>query len=630
MSNKIIHIILFLFWSCSVVTAQAYIDPKIDLITDNFVDVLITFNQADLTDAQNKLTKDEKANYVYNQLTSTTKSQEHVKNILKELGINFQSFYVVNCINAKIPKYLVTRFASMQYVTSIVHNSSLKMLDPIRSVDEGSRAIEWGISKVEAPAVWALGHIGTNVVIGGQDTGYEWDHPAIKNMYRGWNGADSLHNYNWHDAISAIDIHNTGSNPCGLDIPYPCDDDNHGTHTMGTMAGDDDGSNQIGVAPGARWIGCRNMERGWGTPATYLECFEWFLAPYPYNTPSMANPALMPHVINNSWGCPTSEGCNPANFGILNTAVNNLRNAGCVVVVSAGNSGPACNTVNTPAAIYEGSFSVGATNSSDVIANFSSRGAVTVDGSNRLKPNVSGPGVGVRSSVRGPSWYSSSSGTSMAGPHVAGVVALLISANPMLAGKVSLIEDIIEQTAVHLTSTQICNGTPGSSIPNNTFGFGRVDALAAVQMSTVSTYAPFVSTPSHIIISSGSGLVIKNTSGQSYRLSVQNNGSISSSSIVSLNTGSTIIKDGSIFLDNLTGGIILKSPNGLYYKLFVNTAGQLSTSIISSIDKYIEIEGDLCIDAGMKGIVIKNELGTCNLINFSTLGTVMVIPSVCP
>jgi serine protease AprX len=151
-----------------------------------------------------------------------------------------------------------------------------------------------------------------------------------------------------------------------------------------------------------------------------------------------------------------------------------------VVVVSAGNSGSqGCGSVSTPAAIFEASFSIGATNSDDNIAGFSSRGPVTVNGTGIRKPDVSAPGVAVRSCIRDSS-YATYSGTSMAGPHTAGLVALMISANPDLAGQVELIEDIIEQTAVPKTDTVDCGGISSMDIPNNIYGFGRINALAAV------------------------------------------------------------------------------------------------------------------------------------------------------
>jgi hypothetical protein len=194
---------------------------------------------------------------------------------------------------------------------------------------------------------------------------------------------------------------------------------------------------------------------------------------------------MAPHVINNSWSCPSSEGCNSGNYSTMETVVNNVRAAGIVVVVSAGNSGPNCSTVNAPPAIYTGSFVVGATNSSDVIASFSSRGPVTVYGNHR-KPDVVAPGVGVASCVgvdNNPGTYSYASwnGTSMAGPHVAGAVALLISAKPALAGQVDEIESLLEGTALDLfPSAPFCGNDNSGSTPNNVYGYGRINILAAV------------------------------------------------------------------------------------------------------------------------------------------------------
>ena len=226
------------------------------------------------------------------------------------------------------------------------------------------------------------------------------------------------------------------------------------------------------------------MNQGNGTPTTYSECYQWFIAP---TTVAGTNPdpAMAPHVINNSWGCPVSEGCTDPN--VMLTIVDNVRAAGIMTVHSAGNSGSACSTVNEPSAIYDSSYSVGATSSTDAIASFSSRGPVTVDGSNRLKPDISAPGVGIRSSYPGSTYASGWSGTSMAGPHVAGLVALLISARPDWAGNVDQLENTINSTAIGLTTAQQCGTVPGSQIPNNTFGYGRIDAFAAYQAAVIPT-----------------------------------------------------------------------------------------------------------------------------------------------
>ena len=156
------------------------------------------------------------------------------------------------------------------------------------------------------------------------------------------------------------------------------------------------------------------------------------------------------------------------------------------MVISAGNSGGACSTVTGPPALFKNSYAIGATDREDMIANFSSRGTVTYKDETYLKPNVSAPGVDIPSSVL-KGGYASYSGTSMAGPHVAGAVALVLSANPALAGKVDLIETILEETATPRTSVQDCGGVSGQEIPNAVFGYGRINVYAAVKKALTLT-----------------------------------------------------------------------------------------------------------------------------------------------
>ncbi|MBK8670666.1 MAG: S8 family serine peptidase [Saprospiraceae bacterium] len=538
-------------------------------------------------------------------------------------------------ISAEADMEMIRQIAERDDVREIIEDGSFKMLEmpeTDRSTND-SRLPIWNVTHIGAPSVWALGYNGQNVVIGGQDTGYAWEVSTIKSKYRGWNGSTANHDYNWHDAIHMDNPMSGGSNSCGFNSTIPCDDNNHGTHTMGTMVGHiDDMGNEIGVAPGAKWIGCRNMENGYGTLTTYTECFEWFLAPYPV-AGGAGDPTKMPHVINNSWGCPTVEGCNSTNFATMESALNILRTAGCVIVVSAGNSGPNCNTVNDPAAIFSGSFSVGATNSSDGIAGFSSRGAVSVDGSNRLKPNISAPGVDVRSCLKDGN-FANWPGTSMAGPHVAGLVALIISANPELAGEVDKIEDIIEHTAVNLTtSTQSCNGVPGTSIPNNTYGYGRIDALAAVNIALPSNYTPYIKHNESIVIEqSVNGVILVSPNGTKYRLNVNNSGQITVTLITNLSVNMVTVKNSSLNMENNGSKIIFKTPNGKYWALNLNDFGALTTIPINTLpaNHNLIATGDVYVENSFKGLLMRSPDNTCFLNHVSNLGKILTIPAICP
>lgn len=413
---------------------------------------------------------------LYRRLTrSAEAAQRGLREALSAAGVEFRQYYLVNAIKVNGDLALARALARRPDVERIVGNPQIRVHDPVGpgvTSAPSPDGVEWGVEMVRAPDVWnGHGTTGEGIVVASMDTGVEWDHPALRDAYRGWDSdaGSADHAYSWHDAVA--------------DVAQPLDDNGHGTHTTGTMVGDDGEGNQVGVAPGARWIACRNMDSGVGTPALYLDCMEWTFAPYPPGGDPFTDgrPELAPHVVNNSWGCPPSEGCDP---GTLREAFARMRQAGIWQVAAAGNSGPTCGSVQDPPAIYEESFGVGAVSASRTLAFFSSRGPVRIDGSDRLKPNVSAPGEGVRSATRG-GGYGSASGTSMAAPHVAGVSALLWSAKPELEGLVDLSRCLLERSAstpVNNFFDQTCAGIPGDQYPNGLAGWGIVDAAAALEL----------------------------------------------------------------------------------------------------------------------------------------------------
>ena len=449
--------------------------------------LVVLRQQADLSGAASISNREDRRRFVYEALRTTADAtQTPLLGRLERAGARFQSFYLVNMIAVDADRPLAESIASRNDVALIAPNRPAHLALPQKQQPEVSplsaTAIEASLEVVHATAVWNLGFTGQGVVVGIADTGVDWEHPALKNRYRGFDGTSVSHSYNWHDSIHTANP----ENPCGTDSPVPCDDSSHGSHVTGTAVGTDGGDNQIGMAPGARWIGCRNMDRGDGTPARYTECFQFFLAPTD-SAGANPRPDLGADVISNSWGCPPSEGCTDPD--VLRAVVENTRAAGIFLSVAAGNGGAECATIDDVPGSYEASFSVGATTLSDTIAGFSSRGPVTVDGSNRMKPDVVAPGVSIRSSVPGAT-YTRFSGTSMATPHVSGAVALIWSAAPWLANRVPETEGLLRATAVRLTSDQECSGISGSAIPNPVFGWGRIDVAAAVSAALASAGPP--------------------------------------------------------------------------------------------------------------------------------------------
>ena len=432
--------------------------------------LVVLEERADLSAASTLQTKEARGRFTYDSLRDVaTRTQAPLIQKLEARGVEHRAFWITNMLWVRGDLAILAEIAGHPEVATVAANPRVAVELPGGGVGTDGLPVptEWNLVMVRADQVWDAGYTGRGIVIGGQDTGYEWTHPALLGQYRGWDGLVADHDYNWHDAI-----HTTAGSACGAESPEPCDDHNHGTHTMGIMVGDDADGNRVGMAPGARWIGCRNMDEGMGTPASYTECFQWLVAPTDVGGEN-PDPSRAPHVINNSWDCPEFEGCDP---GSLQAIVESVRAAGIVVVTGAGNNGSACESVLNPPSIYDASISVGATDDTDTVAGFSGRGPVTVDGSGRIKPDISAPGVGIRSSIRDGE-YAEFSGTSMAAPHVAGLVALLLEARPDLIGRVEEIETMVTSASLPRTTTEECGGTPGDAVPNNTYGHGRIDAF---------------------------------------------------------------------------------------------------------------------------------------------------------
>lgn len=395
--------------------------------------------------------------------------------------VTYERYWLVDALRVTGDLALARTLAARPDVRAIVDDGPMASTLPVEGAaptppsSSDTRAPqagpEWGVTMVGAPQVWStFGRKGEGQVVAVPDTGVEWTHPALKPHYRGWNPATQTadHRWSWHDAIATATA--------------PADSQDHGTHVTGIAIGDDGAGNQIGVAPGAQWIACRAIKAdGSGTPATYLECLEWALAPYPQggNKFTEGRPDMAPNVLNTSWGC-TETGCD---LTVLKDAFVRLKKAGVLVASASGNGFSNCSTIRYSPPVHDEVFTIGAIDTDRTIKYFSSRGPVTADGSNRLKPNVTAPGGFVRSSIPGGT-YVEKQGTSQAAPHGAGAAALLWSVRPQWAGKVDMTRCLLERGAGPCTwdGSQVCGGIPGNQYPNHIFGWGVINAYASLTL----------------------------------------------------------------------------------------------------------------------------------------------------
>ncbi|MDR6224162.1 bacillopeptidase F [Desmospora profundinema] len=369
----------------------------------------------------------------------------------------FQTFYVVNALAVTANETVMKDLAQFPEVEKILPNETRQIIGLEEKKGKNqpqSASIEWNVEQIGAPQVWAMGIDGSGTVVASIDSGVQWDHPALKEKYRGYDPANPNqpnHAFNWFDAVN------------GQAAPY--DDLDHGTHVTGTMVGQEpDGSNTIGVAPGAQWIAVKAFSAAGGTDVDLLAAGEWILAPK--DADGNPHPEKAPDVVNNSWG--GGRGLNEW----YRPMVQNWRAAEIFPEFSAGNTtlfnpgGPG--SVANPAN-YPESFATGATDINKRLASFSLQGPSPYD---EIKPEISAPGVNIRSSVSGSGYQGGWNGTSMSGPHVSATVALLKQANASLT--VDELEEILLSTAEPLTDSTF----PES--PNNGYGHGLVDAFGAV------------------------------------------------------------------------------------------------------------------------------------------------------
>lgn len=439
---------------------------QIDL--HNSADCLIIMNErADLSPARLMAHRSDKCRFVSESLRETARtSQADLLALLDSHRLMHRSYWIQNMIHVRLDQELLTIIAKRSDVRQIRLNARVVAIDPEERISKASdneqRTVGWNINQIRASEVWSeLGVTGEGIVVCDHDTGVDWEHGALKSQYRGWDGTTADHNYNWFDA--------TGTSPT-----VPIDDNGHGTHTTGTMVGDDGAANQIGVAPGAKWVGVKCMDADGGGETVWFHAgFQWILAPTDL-TGANPDPSKAPHAINNSWGYPGND---PEFYDDLVA----LDAAGIFVEVSAGNEGPQCGTLRSPGD-YDNAFTTGSTNQGGLLSSFSSRGPSALY-PGIYKPDVIAPGSNIRSSTPG-GGFGVSSGTSMAGPHVTGMIALLWSANPSLIGDIDSTREIITETAL-ATDTNECDSND-RTVPNNAYGHGEIDCYRAV----ISTLAP--------------------------------------------------------------------------------------------------------------------------------------------
>ncbi|MCB2231312.1 S8 family serine peptidase [bacterium] len=410
-------------------------------------------------------------NLIYAMARPSIKRSERIKTVLSRLSSSraagsatvqsfldtyssgeVRRFWIVPAFSATIPADRLADLAAIDAVDLIVEDATLAFEEPveIRRTAQTASASSAQLDLLRVPYLWQRGLTGAGRLVCSFDTGVESTHPALSSKWRG----------------NHTDLSESWFSPVNPTLS-PYDVAGHGTHTMGIMVGSTP-TDTFGVAPGAEWITAGVIDQGRSfntTLADIIAAFQWALNPD--GDPNTTDD--VPDVILNSWGVPAGifDPCDDRFWGVIDA----VEAAGIVTIFAAGNEGPNAQTLRDPADRASSplnSFSVGAVDNSRTIANFSSRGPSRCDNS-QIKPEVVAPGVSVFSSTKG-GGYAFMSGTSMAAPYIAGLVALCRQYNP---------DATVEEIKTAFIECAIDLGTVGE---DNAYGHGLVDASQLLEL----------------------------------------------------------------------------------------------------------------------------------------------------
>lgn len=379
---------------------------------------------------------------------------------------NIRPLWIHNVIGVRATPLVIAQIANRPDV-AYVHYDQPRGLEvlPFMPAEGGTISeVECGVALMNAPRVWSeLGFTGRGVVVGIIDTGACITHPDLANQI--WtnpgeiagNGIDDDNN-GYIDDIHGWNFESNNNNVS--------DSAAHGTHTAGTVVGDGTNGTQTGMAPDAELM----ILKFWNSFSGEQSVWDGIQ----YGVDNGAQ------VLTASLGWPHSTNPDRPTWRAI---CENAMAAGVVVVFAAGNEGNCCpptDSVRTPGDVPD-MITVGATDCNDSIASFSSVGPITWQNippyndfpypPGKIKPTICAPGVNTKSTYFDCSGYTQMSGTSMATPHIAGAIALMLEANPALDQFST--KDILQATAIDL-------GAPGE---DNIYGAGRVDAYEAVVAS---------------------------------------------------------------------------------------------------------------------------------------------------